>query len=165
MGPNVVNDFAFAADAATKIAARVKVMYDSGTWQDTGLEESVLRLSNKLDTGILDTGQISNSVWNSLRADHTVAASFGKVLADTGHIKDVDTGLSLQIADMDTGLYARIDDMDTGVMSGITRALAKIDTGVGATITGTVDANIVSVNSTTVQGTGDTGTNDPWRPA
>jgi hypothetical protein len=40
-----------AADAVTEIATKVKAYWDSGTWQDTGLEESLLRVSNKLDTG------------------------------------------------------------------------------------------------------------------
>ncbi len=31
-------------------------------------------------------------------------------------------------------------------------------------VAATVSANIIQVNSTAVQGTGDTGTNDPWRP-
>jgi hypothetical protein len=147
MGPNVVNDFAFAADAATKIAARVKVMHDSGTWQDTGLEESVLRLSAKLDTGV------PASVWAESGSSFTDTGSLGYKLdlADTGvkgHIDSlstkVDTGVPLSVWAaaartltawaFDTGVQQKLDRLDTGVHSDLHRIIAKIDTGVGVTV-------------------------------
>ncbi len=42
---------------------------------------------------VLDTGKVSSAVWNTLRADHVVVASFGRDLADSGKVAAVlDTG-------------------------------------------------------------------------
>lgn len=123
IGANVVNDFAFAADAATKIAARVKVMYDSGTWQDTGLEESVARLSAKLDTGV------PASVW----------AESGSAFTDTGSL-----GYKLDL--IDTGIRSAIAAVDTGTTINLNRILAKLDTGVPASVKALADTGIHPVN-------------------
>ena len=114
----------------------------------------------ELDTG---TGQPTNTL--------NVAVS---AISDTG----INSRLAVIAADVDTGLrsaplIANVDrlDGDTGAADVLGKfaerlsATGGVDTGtLDGTQAGTIDANIVYVNETQVQGTGDTGLNDPWRP-
>jgi hypothetical protein len=94
----------------------------------------------------VDTGVIVNAVWDSLRADHVTAATFGKTLADSGMVAAV----------IDTGKAAAAIWTNHA-----TRDLSTLTYTVG----GMVDANIQYVNAVAVGGTGDTGLADTWGPA
>lgn len=73
---------------------------------DTGQATHLGQMADEYDTGRLpaeasattDTGAISNAVWNSVRAQHTTAGSFGA--SDTG----INDRLAKILADTDTGI-------------------------------------------------------------
>jgi hypothetical protein len=149
----------------TGAAERLRTAFVAG-FNDTGVTNRFDRLQFEVDTGIrshiddLDTG-----------------------LRD--HVDNTDTGLRKYIDNLDTGIKERFDSMaeDTGgvninAIAGDTGAASRlqqfagaklsstgmVDTGtLAGTRAGTIDANIVSVNETTVQGTGANG--DEWRPS
>jgi hypothetical protein len=117
-----------AADRLLKLTGsqlKADGTFDTGTGQTTNT-------FNVAVTANVDTGQVSNSVWNSLRSAHTGAGSFGE---------------------SDTGINSRL----TAVQTKTDRL--TFDTG------NEILADIRKVNQVTVQGTGDTGTADTWRPA
>lgn len=129
---------------------------------DTGAAKHLAQFADHYDTGVIDdTGRMANAVLDALRADHVGAGTFGGDIAgDTGlrqYIDRTDTGLRAYIDDADTGIRALITDTDTGVMSRLDKIKAAADTGVGV--------NIQAVNNIELQGTGDTGIADTWRPA
>ena len=137
---------------------------------DTGAAIHLAQLGNEYDTGRLpadatatvDTGAVNNAVWNGLRADHTTSGTFGQ------YVTAFDTGIEQALARFDTGVNETIDrilaDTDTGSKTLPTAIKAKTDS-LTFTVAGFVDANIQYVNDTAIQGTGDTGTGDTWRPA
>jgi len=117
-----------AADRLLKLTGsqlKADGTFDTGTGQTTNT-------FNVAVTANVDTGQVSNSVWNSLRSAHTGAGSFGE---------------------SDTGINSRLTAMQTKTDR------LTFDTG------NEILADIRKVNQVTVQGTGDTGTADTWRPA
>lgn len=149
---------------------------------DTGINSRVTQLSNKADTGI------PASVWQESNSSYTDTGSFGYgvnihyVRTDTGAAANMlhafqDTGkLDVDVVSIgDTGtinVNVTSLDSDTGAADRLGKfaqalsAAGLIDTGILAgTQAGTIDANITYVNETAVQGTGDTGISDPWRPA
>lgn len=116
-------------------------------------------------TATVDTGQIVNAVWNSLKADHGDTGTFGEELASSAAvdvssvISKLDTGVSAEIAAVTANVSAKLD-------TGVSAEIAAVTTLVSAKLdTGTVSANITQVNAATITGTGDTGTGDTWRPA
>lgn len=157
--------------------------YDTGVrallaLQDTGaVANAVWGFATRGITAISDTGLNDNL--GRIRSD-----------VDTGlrvHIDDLDTGLHAHISDVDTGVHSILQTTgvlvaafsDTGVNDRLARILADTDTGLKTvpaaikaktdsltfTVAGVVDANIQRVNDVNITGTGDTGTNDTWRPA
>jgi hypothetical protein len=104
-------------------------------------------------TASVDTGEVSNAIWNSQRADHTTAGSFGA--SDTGingRLGVLETGVNVtSIAD--TGLNNRLDvilsDTDTGIQGGV-NVTGFSDTGVNQRLT----ALETGVNVTSIADTG-----------
>jgi hypothetical protein len=152
---------------------------------DTGLHDTL----SDYDTGVRglltlrDTGAIASAVWTFASRGITAISDTG-LNDNLGRIRaDVDTGLRVHIDDLDTGLHAHISDVDTGIHSilqasgvlvsafsdtGVNGRLSAIQTKTDSltfTVAGAVDANIQRVNDVAIAGTGDTGTNDTWRPA
>lgn len=138
----------------TGAAAHVAQVYANG-FTDTGLYSRLDRLAE-------DTGGVNI---NSIRGD-TGAANHLKLTMENGF---ADTGINDRLAKI-------LADTDTGIQSGV--AVSSLtDTGFNAkleaiktktdsltfTQAGQVDANIRSVNSTAVDGTGAGG--DEWGPA
>jgi hypothetical protein len=128
---------------------------------DTGAARRLFRFLEKLDTGgdlsvaaSVDTGQVSNAVWNSLRSAHGDTGTFGEHLGGSlGGSASVDTGLvnnavwnglradhtgagtfgQRVLADVravldDTGA-AHLDQGRFGVISDSGRQAAVLDTG------------------------------------
>jgi hypothetical protein len=131
---------------------------------DTGINERLARIQSDVDTG--------------LRV----------------HIDDLDTGLHAHISDVDTGLHSILQTVgvlvsafsDTGVNNRLAVIAADTDTGIQSSVNvtsisdtgindrlgvgvtfdtgGWAQVNIRKVNSVRVQGAGDTGAPDTWRP-
>jgi hypothetical protein len=116
---------------------------------DTGINDRLRKIQFEVDTGAatrtsaggLDTGNVSNAVWNSLRADHVTAGSFGA--SDTG----INNRLAVILADTDTGIgTARLAGTQVNVTqivgdTGAAEYLASLnDTGGGI--------NVISVSDT-----------------
>jgi hypothetical protein len=235
-----------AADRLLKLTGsqlKTDGTFDTGTGQLTNT-------FNITASATVDTGVVSNVVWNSLRSAHTGAGSFGEsdtginnrlsVIAadtDTGiqssvHVTsfsdtgvnnrlsviaaDTDTGIQSSVhvtsfsdtgvnnrlaviaADTDTGIQSSVTatnvtgfsdtgvnnrlsviaaDTDTGIQSsvnvttladtGVNERLTAIETKTGSltfTVANQVDSNIQFVNDVQIQGIGDTGTGNTWRP-
>jgi hypothetical protein len=104
-------------------------------------------------TASVDTGEVSNAIWNSQRSDHVAAGSFGA--SDTGineRLGVLETGVNVtSIAD--TGLNNRLDvilsDTDTGIQGGV-NVTGFSDTGVNQRLT----ALETGVNVTSIADTG-----------
>lgn len=139
---------------------------------DTGLHDALA----DYDTGmralvaLQDTGAVSSAIWNFATRSITN-------VADTGIVNS----LAIIRADTDTGIQSSVNVTgfaDTGINDRLAKILADTDTGLKTvpaaikaktdsltfTVAGAVDANIEHVNATQIQGTGDTGTNNTWRP-
>jgi hypothetical protein len=124
---------------------------------DTGIHDAIA----DLDTGIRallalrDTGAIATAIW----------------AGDTGlrdHITNVDTGITNRLniiaSDVDTGLRDAMADYDSGMRALVSAVKTKTDS-LTFTVAGFVDGNIQYVNDVAIQGAGDTGTGNTWRPA
>jgi hypothetical protein len=138
---------------------------------DTGINDRLRKIQFEVDTGAatrtsagtLDTGSVSNAVWNSLRSDHTGAGSFGE--SDTG-INDrlrkiqfeVDTGAATRTSagGLDTGNVSnavwnslRADHVTAGSFgasdTGINNRLAKIESAVDTGIISRLDTGGVNI--------------------
>ena len=217
---------------------------------DTGAAIHLAQMADEYDTGRLpadasatvDTGAVANAIWNSLRADHVGAGTFGQYVIsdmqyvdgdtgpadnlgriaedtgsdsylwrhrDTGGIasavwaKDTriltsfafDTGVSSTIwaaasrtltantnlagvsvnvtqINSDTGAAAHVaqafaaqnTNSDTGLIANAAAIRTKTDS-LTFTVAGQVDSNTQYVNDVQIQGIGDTGTANTWRPA
>lgn len=99
-------------------------------------------------TSVINQNQIADAVWDEADTGHADTGTFG------AHNQDGAGGGS---ASVDTGQIVnavwnslKSDHGDTGTF--------------GEELGGATRANIVQVNSTTIQGTGDTGLGDTWRP-
>jgi hypothetical protein len=166
---------------------------DTGTTTSTvniyGVTESVTDNRNgavTLSDRSLSPNTVPNYIWDEADTGHAVSGTMGGRQRDTGAHSD----LHRAIAKIDTGVTATAT-IDTGLVSdavwgkrtagdstryisdsGLVHKIVEVDTGISAQLdiiqakvdTGIVQANIVQVNSVSVQGTGDTGANDPWRP-
>jgi hypothetical protein len=152
---------------------------------DTGIRTAIAGIA----AGTFDTGVAVNAIWGAVQADHATDGTFGVAVSDmdTGirdRLDELDTGLRSWVAS-DTGLRAQMFWLDTGlrgyvenVDTGLRDYVDNIDTGSRAAIsvvasqtnkltfdTGNeLQVDIRKVNNITVQGTGDTGTADTWRP-
>ena len=144
-----VNRAVWNADASRTLTGWA---FDTGVQQkldryDTGVRNAITQLQTKTDTGV------PLSVWASVTRTLTGFA--------------FDTGIQQALARVDTGLSETIDrilaDTDTGLKTVPAAIKAKTDS-LTFTVAGQVDANIQYVNDTQIQGTGDTGTADTWRP-
>jgi len=162
-------------DALDRILAKI----------DTGVEAAAPDLSGvyaKLDTGV--PGSITSGPGAYL-ADQPLGPTLDTGLPSNVWAFVAESGRTLTTFafPVDTGPTQAIDRMDTGVHSDLHRIVAKLDSGVDIDVTkiggdtgaaanlkqafldtGTIGVNIKEVNDVVVQGTGDTGTNDPWRP-
>ncbi len=139
---------------------------------DTGLRDHI----TNVDTGLTNRlNTIAFDVDTGLRAQISdVDTGLHDILAkqDTGAVATAvwagDTGLRDHIANVDTGLTNRLGiiafDVDTGLRTVPAAIKTKTDS-LTFTVAGVVDANIQRVNDVNIQGTGDTGTGDTWRPA
>jgi hypothetical protein len=99
---------------------------------DTGAIHIVSGKLAATDSGIaatvLDTGKVSNAVWNSLLADHRTAATMG--LHDTGGTADAIWGYSSRIATSVSGAVGSVSgNVDGSVASVTTVSPNAIDTG------------------------------------
>jgi hypothetical protein len=124
---------------------------------DTGLHDTLA----DYDTGVRallalqDTGAVANAVWNATTRGITN-------VGDTGIVNS----LAIIRADTDTGIQSSVNVTgiaDTGINSRFAAIQAKtdrltFDTG------NEILADIRKVNQITVQGAGDTGTDNTWRP-
>jgi hypothetical protein len=143
---------------------RFGVISDSGRAAavlDTGKVAAAVWTSHAtrtLTAFALDTG-IAQTVWREQNSAYTDTGSFGygvnvhKIDNDTGAAAHVQQAFNVQSALADTGL--------------ITTQLAAIKTKTDSltfTVANQVDANTQYVNDVQVQGTGDTGTANTWRP-
>lgn len=150
---------------------------------DTGLSDNLGRIRSDVDTGLraqiadADTGihdaiaDLDTGIRALLALRDTGAIATAVWAGDTGlrdHITNVDTGLTNRLnviaSDVDTGLRAQVSDVDTGVHAVLAVIQAKTDS-LTFTVAGVVDSNIQRVNDVAIQGTGDTGLGDTWRPA
>jgi hypothetical protein len=117
---------------------------------DTGAAAHLGALAEEHDTGRLqaeasgDTGAIATAVWT--KAARTLTANTNLSGLDVNVTSFADTGVNDRLAVI-------LADTDTGIIGSFTFTTA-----------GVVDANIEYVNATQIQGTGDTGSNDTWRP-
>ena len=117
---------------------------------DTGAARHLGVLADEHDTGRLqadassDTGAIATAVW--AKSARTLTANTNLSGLDVNVTSFADTGVNNRLAEI-------LADTDTGIIGTFTFTTAGI-----------VDANIEYVNATQIQGTGDTGTNDTWRP-
>ena len=117
---------------------------------DTGAATHLGALADEHDTGRLqadassDTGAIATAVW--AKSARTLTANTNLSGLDVNVTSFADTGVNNRLAEI-------LADTDTGIIGTFTFTTAGI-----------VDANIEYVNATQIQGTGDTGTNDTWRP-
>jgi hypothetical protein len=155
----------------------VQVDGDTGFADRLGKFASLLSAAGQIDTGTVSGGFIPANV-RQINSDTGAAVHLAQVYADgftdTGLYNrldriqsDVDTGLRDHITNVDTGLTNRLNiiasDVDTGLRTNTTAIKAKTDS-LTFTVAGVVDANIEYVNATQIQGTGDTGTANTWRP-
>lgn len=92
---------------------------------DTGINNRLSVIAADTDTGIQssvtvtllsDTGSVSNAVWNSLRASHVAAGSFGQYVIADVDLMDGDTGAAdvLQKFADTTGALSPSGELDTG---------------------------------------------------
>jgi hypothetical protein len=139
---------------------------------DTGINQRLAQIQSDVDTGLrthvndLDTGL------HDALADYDTGIRALLALQDTGAIATAvwagDTGLRDHISNVDTGLTNRLNiiasDVDTGLRTNTAAIKAKTDS-LTFTVAGVVDANLQLVNDVAIQGTGDTGLADTWRPA
>jgi hypothetical protein len=100
-----------AADRLLKLAGsqlKTDGTFDTGTGQTTNT-------FNVSVTANVDTGQVSNSVWNSLRSAHTSAGSFGE--SDTGinsrltAVQAKTDGLTFTVANVVDANIQRVNDV------------------------------------------------------
>jgi len=96
----------FASFAGTKLTD--SGTFDTGTGQLQGAAASV------------DTGAVSNAVWNSVRAGHSVTGSFGEHVPADVQLIDGDTGKATHLGQL-------ADEYDTGRLAA--EATATLDTG------------------------------------
>jgi hypothetical protein len=133
---------------------------------DTGIVNSLAIIRADTDTGIQSSVNVTGF------ADTGINDRLARILADT------DTGIQSGVtvtAFSDTGVNNRLAviaaDTDTGIQSSV-NVTSIADTGIndrlGVGVTfdtgGWAQVNIRKVNSIRVQGTGDTGAPDTWRP-
>lgn len=148
---------------------------------DTGTADAVWKYTGRklaVDTGI------GEQVWSTPKTGNTDTGTFGEELAQGVNIVKIsgDTGAAKHLQQLmengfnDTGINERLGVLETTTAAGATAAaLATVDTVVDAikaktdsltfTVASQVDANIQYVNDVAIAGTGDTGTNNTWRPA
>lgn len=109
--------------------------------------------------GSIDTGKVSVAVWNSLRADHVVAATFGHDLLDSGMAATVlDTG---KVASAVWVSQTARTVLDTGISQAVWKESPSTYTDTGSFGYAT-KADIRKVNNVLVNGTGVSG--DEWGP-
>jgi len=120
-----------AGSRGTPRANVVEVLGDTGAAHLDQGKFGVISDSGKQAT-VLDTGKVSSAVWNTLRADHTVAASFGKTLTDSGMLATVlDTG---KVAAAVWTNHATRQVLDTGIVdTGVIAAVVWDQSLTGAT--------------------------------
>jgi hypothetical protein len=143
----------------------------------TAVGTSVSSLSNKVDTGLpadvdadilgvtnkLDTG-VPVSVWQESGSTYTDTGSLGYALDNssaTGQVNQAvwqgDASRTLTSWTFDTGVQQKLDRMDTGIRQQTDKL--TFDTGANE-----LHADIRKVNNVQVQGAGDTGLSNTWRP-
>lgn len=155
-----INQAVWQANAARSITAS----------SDTGVNQRLSQIQSDVDTGLrvhiddLDTGlhahisDVDTGIHSILQTVGVLVSAF----SDTG----VNNRLSVIAADTDTGIQSSVNVTslaDTGVnerLTAIETQTAKLTFDTGNEIL----ADIRKVNNVTVQGTGDTGTADTWRP-
>jgi hypothetical protein len=155
-----VNQAVWQANAARGITAIA----------DTGMNERLARIQSDVDTGLrvhiddLDTGlhahisDVDTGIHSILQTVGVLVVAF----SDTG----VNNRLAVIAADTDTGIQSSVNVTsfaDTGVnerLTAIETQTAKLTFDTGNEIL----ADIRKVNAVTVQGIGDTGTANTWRP-
>ena len=150
---------------------------------DTGVNQRFAQIQSDVDTGLrthindLDTGM------HDTLADYDTGMRALLAARDTGAIAVAVWGFSSRgiTASADTGINDRLAkilaDTDTGIQSsvnvttfadtGVNERLAAIETQTGKLTFDTgneILADIRKVNQVTVQGIGDTGTSNTWRP-
>jgi hypothetical protein len=138
---------------------------------DTGINDHLGRIRSDVDTGLRAQIADADTGIHDAIADLDTGIRALLALRDTGAIAAAvwagDTGLRDHITNVGTGLTNRLNiiasDVDTGLRTNTTAIKAKTDS-LTFTVAGVVDANIEYVNATQIQGTGDTGTANTWRP-
>lgn len=126
---------------------------------DTGIVNSLAIIRADTDTGIQGGVTVTGF------SDTGINDRLAKILADT------DTGIQSGVAVTaitDTGIYSQIAALATAsTLSTVSSNVSSIKTQTDKLLFdtgGEVRADIRRVNNITVQGTGDTGTSDYWRP-
>lgn len=126
---------------------------------DTGIVNSLAIIRADTDTGIQSGVTVTGF------SDTGINDRLAKILADT------DTGIQSSVAVTaitDTGIYSQIAALATAsTLSTVSSNVSSIKTQTDKLLFdtgGEVRADIRRVNNITVQGTGDTGTSDYWRP-
>jgi hypothetical protein len=148
-----VNRAVWNADASRALTA---FAFDTGIWG------SNFAGGRTLTSFIFDTG-VAHTVWAS--ASRTLTA----FAFDTGIWgSNFASGRTLTAFQFDTGIWASPSRTLTAISdTGLNERLDAIETKTGSltfTVAGVVDSNIQRVNDVAIQGTGDTGTADTWRP-
>jgi hypothetical protein len=114
-----------------------KLAGDTGDAVQLGKFASALSADGQIDTGTgaADTGVLSNSVWNSLKASHGDTGSFGEELAGGVNVAKIvgDTGAARHLAQL-------ADEYDTGSLP--TDAVVTLDTG--SIVTAVVDTGQIN---------------------
>jgi hypothetical protein len=139
---------------------------------DTGIVNSLQIIRFDVDTGLRAQIADADTGIHDAIADLDTGIRALLALRDTGAIATAiwagDTGLRDHITNVDTGITNRLNiiasDVDTGLRTNTAAIKAKTDS-LTFTVAGVVDSNIQRVNDVAIQGTGDTGTADTWRPA
>jgi len=150
------------SDTDTGIQGGVHVVSIS----DTGINNRLSVIASDTDTGIQPptVAQIVDGIWDEADTGHSDTGTFGRLRAT---LTKISAGVNVT-SFSDTGIEGRLSiiasDTDTGLKTIPTTIQSKTDS-LTFTVAGQVDANIQYVNDTQIQGTGDTGTPDTWRPA
>jgi hypothetical protein len=157
---------------ATAVWAGDTGLRDHITNVDTGLTNRLGIIAFDVDTGLrAQISDVDTGLHDTL-ADYDTGIRALLALRDTGAIATAvwagDTGLRDHITNVDTGITNRLNiiasDVDTGLRTNTTAIKAKTDS-LTFTVASVLDANVQRVNDVAIQGTGDTGAGDTWRPA